>query len=404
LRALGAERWLNSRAAAPARSEAKLAAPWTAALQAQATAFYLRNYVESFTQPDVCTAYASIPGVMVVDDHDLWDGFGSYDPDLQACPVFQGLFAVAQRFFLLFQQHTTAARDAGAGESDFLGRGGGAEGFHSVRYLGPQVAALAIDMRTQRAKRRILPEASYQLIRNAALELAPSVQHVVALSGVPLVFPEIPFSETILNGVKALARRSACVGGLGRTAGILDRFDQPEILDDLIDGWAAHIHHGRGPAGRQLRRRAVQWTRPRTLPSAPPAAPRIHLLSFRRALCRRRAPGVHPPAPGDRPGQGCAGVGAVGGRARGRRRPALLSIPPQEAPQASAADLLRCAPASCVTDRARWLGRLWGEKCCAAPPFPCPPPNPPHPCRRPAAPFAAGTTRCSCSRSSPRRS
>lgn len=42
--------------------------------------------------------------------------YGSYDPDMQTCPVFQGLFAVARRFYLLFQQHTTDEFNAKARE------------------------------------------------------------------------------------------------------------------------------------------------------------------------------------------------------------------------------------------------------------------------------------------------
>jgi hypothetical protein len=38
-------------------------------------------------------------------DHDIFDGWGSYPDYLQLSAVFQGLFAVARRFYLLFQQH-----------------------------------------------------------------------------------------------------------------------------------------------------------------------------------------------------------------------------------------------------------------------------------------------------------
>ena len=44
------------------------------------------------------------------------DGYGSYDADMQGCPVFAGLFAVARRLYLLFQQHTTDAFNARARE------------------------------------------------------------------------------------------------------------------------------------------------------------------------------------------------------------------------------------------------------------------------------------------------
>ena len=123
---------------------------------------------------------------MVYDDHDIFDGWGSYDEKLQTSPVFQGLFAAAERFYLLFQQHTTKKREARRPE--FIPYD---DGYHSVRYMGPQIALLAIDMRTQRTKKQILPTSSYQMIRNVGLELPESVEHVVVMSGVPLVFPTV---------------------------------------------------------------------------------------------------------------------------------------------------------------------------------------------------------------------
>lgn len=47
---------------------------------------------------------------MTWDDHDIFDGWGSYPDTIQNCPVFQGCFHAAKRFYLLFQQHTTAER------------------------------------------------------------------------------------------------------------------------------------------------------------------------------------------------------------------------------------------------------------------------------------------------------
>lgn len=217
--------------------EYKITAEWTPDLAAEATASYLSTYLTSFTESDVATAYASIPSVFVWDDHDIWDGYGSYDDELQACAVFRGLFGIARRFYLLFQQHTTAEHEKTAPEFVDV-----RDGYHSVRYLGPQVALFAIDMRSKRSKRRILPESTYQLIRSESLELPESVRHVVIMSGVPVVFPKIPLSETVLTGLKGMFDSCAPCRFLGRRSGILDRFDQPEILDDLIDGWVANEH------------------------------------------------------------------------------------------------------------------------------------------------------------------
>ena len=55
---------------------------------------------------------------MTWDDHDIFDGWGSYPDTLQNCPVFQGCYQAALRFYLLFQQHTSLQR---IGETDLFG-------------------------------------------------------------------------------------------------------------------------------------------------------------------------------------------------------------------------------------------------------------------------------------------
>lgn len=42
--------------------------------------------------------------------HQVFDGWGSYLQELQASPVFQGVFKVARKFYALFQLHTTPER------------------------------------------------------------------------------------------------------------------------------------------------------------------------------------------------------------------------------------------------------------------------------------------------------
>ena len=46
----------------------KIGAPWTDEMEQQATSFYVRHYIETFSQPEVCTALAAIPGL------NCWDG------------------------------------------------------------------------------------------------------------------------------------------------------------------------------------------------------------------------------------------------------------------------------------------------------------------------------------------
>lgn len=217
----------------------KVEAPWTDEMEQQTVAYYCAHYIDTFSQADVSTALACIPQLNMWDDHDIFDGFGSYEADMQGCPVLQGLFGVARRFYLLFQQHTTDAFNAQ--HKEFLGVNDGSA-FHYVRYMGPQVVLLGIDMRSQRSKDRILPEAAYELFEETIAALPPGPQHLVVLSGVPLIFPAVPAAEGILGGIARMARGMPRFRRLVRRTGLMDRFDQPEILDDLLDGWVANAH------------------------------------------------------------------------------------------------------------------------------------------------------------------
>ncbi|PRW44508.1 plasma membrane [Chlorella sorokiniana] len=216
----------------------KVEAEWTAQMQQEATHYYLTNYIDAFSAADVDVAMASIPSIMMWDDHDIWDGYGSYEPKTQGCHVFQGLFKVARRFFLLFQQHTTDAFNTQ--RSEFLTNDN--TEFHYLKYMGPQVAVLGMDMRSQRTKERIMPQASYELFRRTVAALPPGPLHLVVLSGIPLIFPKIPAVETVLGCMGRITRSVPALKNAARSSGLLDRFDQPEILDDLRDGWVADVH------------------------------------------------------------------------------------------------------------------------------------------------------------------
>jgi hypothetical protein len=50
---------------------------------------------------------------MTWDDHDIFDGWGSYPAYLQHSVVFQGIFQLAMRWYCVFQQHLTCVRGGG---------------------------------------------------------------------------------------------------------------------------------------------------------------------------------------------------------------------------------------------------------------------------------------------------
>ena len=95
----------------------------TKALELEIEAYYLGLYKQRWLpmerQPwssataalDAGAAMASMPTIMMWDDHDIFDGWGSYSCEMQDCQLFQTLFRYARRAFWVFQmQHALEDR------------------------------------------------------------------------------------------------------------------------------------------------------------------------------------------------------------------------------------------------------------------------------------------------------
>src|SRR5690606_3227415 len=129
---------------------------------------------------DAADAMARVPTIMMWDDHDIFDGWGSYSPAMQRCELFQTLFRHARRAFWVFQmQHALAdlpplhaivranvlpqdPQYQGIAWSRLLERDRLAlpllddqPGFTSAYRLGP-LALVAADLRTERSRTQIL--------------------------------------------------------------------------------------------------------------------------------------------------------------------------------------------------------------------------------------------------------
>ena len=77
---------------------------FTGAMAAQVNGFYFNLYRDRWHQPEVEHMLSSVPTVMMWDDHDIFDGWGSYRPQIQTCPVYEGIFDIARKHFAVFQQ------------------------------------------------------------------------------------------------------------------------------------------------------------------------------------------------------------------------------------------------------------------------------------------------------------
>lgn len=200
-------RWLET----PAKKRYK--APFTATMARQVEDFYLDLYTSRWSEPEKAKMMARIPAIMMWDDHDIFDGWGSYPAEEHECPVYQGIFGLAREYFCLFQQK---ARPDALPEQ-ILPAG---EGFNSVLDLG-EMAVAVLDLRGERSWDQVISPASWEAVFAALQELdGGRVKHLLVMSSIPVVYLDLTFAERAL----------ALIPG------------SQELEDDLQDHWRALSH------------------------------------------------------------------------------------------------------------------------------------------------------------------
>lgn len=136
----------------------KSGAEFTSEMAEELEDFYLNRYSMWFSQGAFGVANSQIPMVNIWDDHDIIDGYGSYPNHFNGCPVFIGLGSIAFKYYMLFQQQSTAAEMEKDEPTWVLGAAPGPfipELSRSIlTTLGRDVALLGLDCRTERMVRR----------------------------------------------------------------------------------------------------------------------------------------------------------------------------------------------------------------------------------------------------------
>nr|AFZ39117.1 soft [Epichloe festucae] len=175
---------------------------WTARHEEDVTHAYFHFYTSHFDQPFLREAFAQIPHILQMNDHDIFDGYGSYPGYMQASAVFKNIGRIATEMYLLFQHHTTVEimRNVSTDHDIFTITG---VGWHFVKYLGPAIAVVGPDCRSERTQARVMAGPTYQGIFPKVATLPPSVQHVVWMVSVPLIYPRLDAVESLANTVAA---------------------------------------------------------------------------------------------------------------------------------------------------------------------------------------------------------
>lgn len=203
---------------------ARLKAAFNRTMRKQVDALFARLYVDRWSQPEVAQMLAAIPTIMMWDDHDIMDGWGSYPAELHSCPVYQGIFDVARRYFRIFQWQCAEDEThpcAIAGQRAF-----------SLGYTGlGDIAILAPDLRSERQPAlpdasgklqpdRIVSQQSWTALYAWLAQPGPAYRHLLFMSSIPVAYLDLGAVEKLLDTLPG----------------------QQELEDDLRDHWRSPAH------------------------------------------------------------------------------------------------------------------------------------------------------------------
>ncbi|CAF1083207.1 unnamed protein product [Rotaria sp. Silwood1] len=195
--------------------------------------YYFNNYAEQFEcRPEVKKALGSIPSLMMWDDHDIFDGAGSYPPLLRNSPTMLGLFEAAQKMRLLFQHHTTPEK---ARKHHLFGF----QGHNFFAHCGPNLAILGADSRTERDEKTVQHEKTWNMIFEKLANDLQDVKHLIVVFPIPFSFARYKIAEPLLEVWKNITMKWHNIPYSKKTNSV---FDLPELYDDRLDKWTHEAH------------------------------------------------------------------------------------------------------------------------------------------------------------------
>ncbi len=197
--------------------EQRITAPFTDQMHKDLDEFLCTIYITRWSQPEVSAMLSSIPTIMMWDDHDIFDGWGSYPEELHFSSVYQGIFKLAKRYFHTFQMQLAEKEVhpcAIPGQPTYH------LGFSPVGNIG----ILVLDLRSERqpAVKNAAPRLPSQVVSPASWEKIyawmdnqKKLKHLIVISTIPVAYLNLNVLERILSVVPG----------------------QQELEDDLRDHW-----------------------------------------------------------------------------------------------------------------------------------------------------------------------
>lgn len=171
----------------------------------------MRRYLDLYAQADIAAVVARIPSLMIWDDHDIVDGWGSHPAWRLDSPIGRGVFRAARAFCCAFQH--------GCGPDETPPTGLDPSGASLTWQADfPGFSVLAPDLRGERRPDRVMGPAGWQAFETGLSATAPP--RLFVISSVPALGPRLSLVERLVPWLPPLA----------------------DYADDLRDQWQSHAH------------------------------------------------------------------------------------------------------------------------------------------------------------------
>ncbi len=158
----------------------RLTLPFTRAMADQLMYFYFRLYSRTWAQVEVAPVVASIPSVMIWDDHDIFDGWGNLSDAGKASQVARGIFQVARRYFTTFQLGASVREPVEA-------HWGAPVGTCTHGYRIGDVGIFLPDVTSERTPHRVFSPDTWQAL-DGWLQNFNGCKHLFIVSAIPMAF------------------------------------------------------------------------------------------------------------------------------------------------------------------------------------------------------------------------
>jgi hypothetical protein len=197
--------------------------------------FYFNTYVDKFfNSPEYMDVLPNIPIINMWDDHEIFDGYGSYPNEIHNSPVVQGIFLSAKKHFCMFQMHSNEYLLYETDDKRFV------EKNLTTFYELDNILLINVDTRSNRNINQMLNEKTYMDIFDKIK--TTSATKIFLNISCPVISYNSRKIEKILTNDRYDTNKPSSLKNLPIFKKYYNMFGIPDFNDDIFDQWSHQNH------------------------------------------------------------------------------------------------------------------------------------------------------------------